>query len=191
MTLTLPEHVIDALAAIDADLSRAIVRLAQPELRAAARARRARHLRPPFRHRRHPSRTLERRTGVELVPLPDGRALISFDEPTTIAGLELLIKDALEDAALPAADREIFEAIGEHPARRRGARDHVILLQRNIIVLETRRRRGVHTGGVRQVNNRRSVCVSRVRGPLAVLAGRVRRQQAVDADHPDAGRRRP
>ena len=32
ITLTLPEHVIDALHAVDADLSRAVVRLTQPEL---------------------------------------------------------------------------------------------------------------------------------------------------------------
>ena len=32
VTLTLPEHVIEALAAIDHDLSRAVVRVVQPEL---------------------------------------------------------------------------------------------------------------------------------------------------------------
>ena len=32
VTLTLPERVIDALGALDRDLSRAVVRLAQPEL---------------------------------------------------------------------------------------------------------------------------------------------------------------
>jgi hypothetical protein len=131
--------VIDALAALDPDLSRAIVRLAQPLL--------AKRPHPPaelatFGHHSvivvHPSRTLEARTGVELVHLPDGRALISFDHPMTIAGLELLLEDALEDPSLPPVDRKIFDGIGSIlKAARRS--DNVVLLQRNIIVLETRR----------------------------------------------------
>lgn len=139
MTLTLPEHVITALAALDHDLSRAVVRLAQPMLADAPH--------PPAelatfgRHSLivvNPSRTLEQRTGVELLHLPDGRALISFDQPMTIARLELLIEDALEDEGLPPADREIFGAIGTilKSARRS---DKINLLQRTVIVIETRR----------------------------------------------------
>jgi hypothetical protein len=137
--LTLPEHVIDALAALDPDLSRAIVRLAQPMLAAAPH--------PPAelatfgKHSVivvHPSRTLEKRTGVTLVHMPDGRALISFDQPMTIPGLELVIEDTLEDKSLPPADREIFVAIG-HILKSARRSDTIILLQRNIIVLETRR----------------------------------------------------
>ena len=86
VTLTLPEEVLDALAAVDPDLSRAVVRVDPAEHGPAPH--------PPAElaaFGRHavivvnPSRTLERRIGVELVPLPDGRALISFDEPRTIA----------------------------------------------------------------------------------------------------------
>src|SRR5687767_805685 len=86
----------------------------------------------------NPSRTLERRTGIELLHLPDGRALISFERSMTIAALELLIADALEDRNLPAGDRAIFQAIGGilKTARRS---DSITLLQRNVIVLETRR----------------------------------------------------
>jgi hypothetical protein len=139
VTLTLPDHILDALAVLDRDLSRAVVRLAQPLLVDAP------HLPAELatfgRHSVivvHPSRTLERRTGVKLLHLPDGRALISFDRATTIPSLELSIKDALEDRQLPAADREVFAAIG---AILRSARrsDTVDLLQRNVIVLETRR----------------------------------------------------
>ena len=139
VTVTLPEHVLLALTSIDVDLGRAIVRLAQPVLAKAPH--------PPAElatFGRHsvivvnPSRSLERRTGVELLHLPDGRALISFDQTTSVAGLELLLEDAIEDRALPQADREIFEAIGSIlKAARRS--DKVLLLQRNIIVLETRR----------------------------------------------------
>lgn len=139
VTLTLPDHVLDALAALDPDLSRAVVRLAQPML--ADRPHAPAELATFGRHSVivvHPSRTLEKRTGVELVHMPDGRALISFDQAMSIAALELLIADALEDKALPPADRAIFGAIGGilKSARRS---DAVILLQRNIIVLETRR----------------------------------------------------
>ena len=137
--MTLPEHVIDALTALDPDLSRAIVRLAQPML--ADGPHLPAELATFGRHSVivvNPSRTLEQRTGVELLHMPDGRALISFDQPMTIPGLELLIEDALEDDTLPAADRAIFEAIGGIlKTARRSA--NVTLLQRNVIVLETRR----------------------------------------------------
>ena len=136
MTLTLPLDVIEALSAVDADLSRAVVRIAQPEL-----GRRP-HLPAElasFGNRAvivvNPSRTLERRTGVGLVPLPDCRALISFDRATTPAALELKLDDALEDATLPAKDRAVFEGIVRilKEARRSG---DVELRQANIIVLE-------------------------------------------------------
>src|SRR4051794_31185116 len=139
VTLTLPEHVIDALSAVDGDLSRAIVRLARPIP--------ARRPHPPAELATfgrysviviNPSRTFEKRTGVNLLHLPDGRALISFDRSMTIPGLELLIADALEDRALPKGDRAVFEAIaGILKSSRRSA--NVALLQRHVIVLETRR----------------------------------------------------
>ncbi len=139
VTLTLPDEVIAALRSIDPDLSRAVVRLAQPEL--ANRPH-------PFAElvvfgRRAvivvtPTHTLEQRTGVSLVPLPDGRALISFDQPLTIAQLELLLRDALEDPQLPDADRRIFDAVADilRTARRSTG---VALHQRSIIVLEAAR----------------------------------------------------
>jgi hypothetical protein len=140
VTLTLPLDVIDALSAIDADLSRAIVRIAQPEL--ARRPRRAAEL-ATFGRRAviivNPTRTLERRTGVGLVPLPDGRALISFDQPTTPAALELMIADALEDRGLPTGDREVFEGI-VHILKSARRDSDVSLRQSNIIVLEGRKR---------------------------------------------------
>ena len=140
VTFTLPDHVLAALAALDPDLGRAVVRLAQPLL--------ARRRRPPAElatFGRHsvivvnPSRTLEQRTGIELIHLPDGRALMSFDRSKTIPGLELVIADALEDRTLPEVDREVFAAVAEilKSARRS---DNVELLQRHVIVLETRRR---------------------------------------------------
>ncbi len=139
VTLTLPEQVIDILAAVDPDLSRAVVRLAMPH------ARRAAHKPAELvSFGRHavilvtPTRTLERQAGVTLVPLPDGRALISFEQPTTLAELELHLDDAIREDRLGAADRRIFEAIAEilRTARHSTA---VALRQRLIIVLEARR----------------------------------------------------
>ena len=139
VTVTLPEHVIDALASLDPDLGRAIVRLAQPML--GDRPHPPAELATFGRHSVivvHPSRTLERRTGIELLHLPDGRALISFERALTIAGLELAIEDALEDRSLPAVDRDVFQGIATIlKAARRS--DSIELLQRNVIVLETRR----------------------------------------------------
>jgi len=140
ITLTLPERVIDALRAIDPDLSRAVVRLAQPEL--------AKQRRPPaelatFGRRSvilvNPTRTLDRQPGLVLVHLPDGRALISFDRSITVGGLELMMADALEDRGLSKEDRAVFEAIAGilRTARRS---DRAALVQRNIIFVETRRR---------------------------------------------------
>lgn len=138
VTITLPVDVIDALAAREGDLSRAIVRMAEGELR--------RKPHPPaelvtFGRRAviaiTPSRSLERRTGVSLVPLPDGRALISFDQAMSIHELELLIADAIEDAALSQEDHRIFQAIGRILKTARRAAD-ITLKKRSIIVLQAR-----------------------------------------------------
>jgi CRP-like cAMP-binding protein len=140
VTLTLPVATLEALAAVDPDISRAIVSITQPGMK---RRRAAAEL-CAFGRRSvivvNACRTLERRIGVDLVPLPDGRALISFEDTTSPAALELRIEDALEDPTLPAPDRETFEAIYEilKTARRSG---EVALLRRNIIVLEGRRGR--------------------------------------------------
>jgi hypothetical protein len=139
VTLTLPEHVLEALAAIDDDLSRAIVRLVQPEL--AKRPHPSAELAPFGRHAVivvRPSRTLEQRTGVLLVPMPDGRALISFEEPKTIPELELQLQDLIEDPQLAGADKRIFEQISSF--LRDGRRSSSVKVRRrNIIVFETTR----------------------------------------------------
>lgn len=141
VTLTLPEHIIDALAGLDRDLSRAVVRLTQPEI--AKRPHAPAEL-ASFGQQAvivvTPTRTLEQRTGVNLVPLPDGRALLSFDRALTPAKFELMIDDALEDKRLSRGDREIFTAIADLLREARRSKT-VTLLQRQIIVIESRRRR--------------------------------------------------
>jgi len=137
VTLTLPEDVLRVLGGIDRDLSRAVVRVVQPEM--------ARQPQPSaelvsFGRRAvivvNPTRTLEEHTGILLVPLPDGRALISFDESMTTSALELRIEDALDVEALPEADLRIFETIRDllKSARRTGG---VRLHERRIVVLES------------------------------------------------------
>jgi len=112
VTLTLPEDVIATLQTIDADLSRAVVRAMQPltsrEPSAPAElvnyGNRSLILVPP-------SRVLRERTGVELVPLSDGRALISMDDRHSISKFELQLTDALADPMLDAENRELFDTL--------------------------------------------------------------------------------
>lgn len=138
VTLTLPESVIAALGSVDHDLSRAIVRLAGPSVPitptpAAELSRFGKHAVIVV----HPTRALAKR-GIDLVPLPDGRALIALEGLTSIAELELTLEDGLADQHLSPADREIFESVVAilRSARRSGV---IRLLQRSIIVFEARR----------------------------------------------------
>ena len=146
VTLTLPEWVLSALSDVHEDISKAVVQLMQ---------------RRPRQHSRplaelsifgrnavitvRPTPSLERRAGVRLVPLPDGRALLSFDQPTSIADVELTLHDALEDEQLPGADRQVFEAIVGILKEARRSRD-ITLHRRNIIVLESNGAKG-RSGG--------------------------------------------
>jgi hypothetical protein len=136
VTLTLPESVIDGLSRIHADLGRAVVGLVDKR---NATARPAAEL-VVFGSRAvisvRPSASLERRLGIELVPLPDGRALISFDTPQSVADLELRLHDTLEEPDLGGDDRRVFEAIRDILRDARRSKD-VSLVRRNIIVLET------------------------------------------------------
>ena len=137
VTLTLPEWALSALSEVHEDISKAVVQLMQQRPR-----QRARPLAELSIFGRNavitvrPTPSLERRTGVRLVPLPDGRALLSFDQPTSIADLELTLHDALEDEQLSGADRQVFEAIVGILKEARHSRD-ITLHRRSIIVLES------------------------------------------------------
>jgi hypothetical protein len=133
----LPEHVLEVLAGIDPDVSRAVVALAQTER--AMQPHASAELTAFGRHAvivLRPSRTLERRTGIVFVPLADGRALISFEEATTIPELELRLQDLADDPELASADKQLVAAIVTllRDARRSSA---VSVQRRNIIVFET------------------------------------------------------
>ena len=141
VTLTLPENVIAALTAVDADLSLAVAQVMQPRIAERPHAPAERSV---FGRSAvivvHPSRRLERQIGVELVPLPDGRALISFDHPMTIPEIELMLRDAIDRGELPSDDRRTFVAIADILSSTRRS-ERLTLRQRSIIVLEASRGR--------------------------------------------------
>ena len=139
VTITLPDDVVRALRAVDQDLSRAIVRLAE-------KAGAALVPRPPVELTRYghsavivvtPKKAIERLTGVALVPLPDGRALISLDPHVGVAEFEVMVRDALDTDGVPAPERAVLEALGDILRAARRSRK-VSLRERSIIVLESR-----------------------------------------------------
>jgi hypothetical protein len=139
VTLTLPEDVIEALRTVDSDLSVAVVRIAQslvpdaPYVPAELVNYGGRSVIIVPR-----SQVLRQRTGVELVPLTDGRALMAFDNKLSIPQLELRIGDALADASIEGDDRAMFEALAEILKNARRS-ERVEVRQRNIIVLQSTR----------------------------------------------------
>jgi hypothetical protein len=145
VTLTLPEDVIAALEGVDDDLGRAVVRLAQPLSAEVAR-------RPPAELSKYgqsavivvkPVDALARIPGVTLVPLPDGRALISLEGTMSVYEFELKLRDAIEAGRLEPRDRSALASVGEILKSARQARG-LKVQQRNIIVLQAGRRRAAN-----------------------------------------------
>ena len=140
VTVTLPDDAISRLGTIDADLGRAIVTLAE------RRVPRPRTIRPAelATYGRHavivvtPVSALKRLQGVQLVPIGNGRALISLERAYSIPRLELEIRDAVEHADQP--ERQTLEAIADILRQARVSKK-VDIKERTIIVLEARRQR--------------------------------------------------
>ena len=143
VTITLPVDVLARLSAVHADLGRAIVSLTE-----RGATRRVPRTRPAevtaFGNHAlilvNRQKALKRLPGVQLVPLDNGRALISLHPDYSIPQLELDVRDALDRPGLSAAERELLQEIGKilHGARR--ARD-MAARPRTIIVFERKRRR--------------------------------------------------
>ena len=145
VTLTLPDDVITALTGVDSDLSRAVVRLSQPLLKDVV-------IRPPAElskygdsavivTRRLPA--LNRMPGVSLVPLPDGRALISLDEAMSVHEFELKLSDAIDAGAdLEPWERAAMSSIREILKSARQSKA-ITVYQRCIIVLQSTRHRRI------------------------------------------------
>jgi hypothetical protein len=82
-----------------------------------------------------PSQVLAAMPGVELVPLADGRALITLDESTSLSDFELTVRDTLERRDLEARERSLVAALGDIL---RQARRDTRLTARRILVLRAR-----------------------------------------------------
>jgi hypothetical protein len=150
VTLTLPEDTIATLRGIDHRLGRAIERLTEPFAQE-----------PPRKPAElatfggvsvmvvAPTRALIERAGADLVPLSDGRALLTMDTHQSLPAFELRVRDALADPSLPPVDRETFAAIADllRSVRRdsRGTLSH-----RNILVFNETGS-GLRTPGAKRV----------------------------------------
>ena len=145
VTVTLPEDVFAALKRLDDDVSRAIVRIAQPlvaDVVPHAPAELSKHGDTAVIVIR-PVPALDRIPGVTQVPMPDGRALISLDDSMTTYEFELKLRDVVDDGGIERADVSVIRSILDilKSARQTAG---VTLQQRRIIVLQStgRRRRG-------------------------------------------------
>jgi hypothetical protein len=143
VTLTLPEDVIARLTAVDADLGRAIVALAEyrtprrpPAIRPAELASYGNHAVIVVM----PVKALKRLSGVQLVPIGNGRALISLDDARSVPQLELQLRDAIEQAGENGSERKTLEALAQILGEARRSR-RVAVRERTIIVLESKRQR--------------------------------------------------
>lgn len=143
VSVTLPEDVLASLGAVDVDLGRAIVTLA--ERKGLPRVTPVRHAELAA-YGSHavivvtPAKALKRIAGVQLVPIGNGRALISLKGTGSIPQFELGLGDALEQANVGPSERLTLEAIAEILRKTRRSRS-VTLEERTIIVLEGKRRR--------------------------------------------------
>jgi hypothetical protein len=143
VTVTLPEDVIDRLAGVNLDISRAIVQLA--ETRAPRRTLPAPVEISEYGHGAlivvSPVGALRRLRGVELIPLSDGRALITLADPQALGQLELGLRDALDDdnGTHTPGDREALEGVAMILRRARQSPGTAVRT-RTIIVVESSRR---------------------------------------------------
>jgi hypothetical protein len=142
VTVTLPEDVLTRLGGLDADLGRAIVTLVE------RKAARVRSVEPAeiASYGNHavivvrPVNALKRIAGVLLVPIGNGRALISLERARSIPEFELGVGDALVRDDVTQLERRTLEGIAEILKQTRRSRS-VTVKQRTIIVLETKRQR--------------------------------------------------
>ena len=142
VTLTLPNDILERLGSINRDVGSAIVSLVQRRISkiqpiaAAELARFGRHAVIVVT----PVKALRRLKGVQLVPIGDGRALISLEPSLGVSGLELQVRDALDANGTPTDEREVLESIAAILRGARGSRAQR-LEARTIIVLANHSRR--------------------------------------------------
>jgi hypothetical protein len=143
VTLTLPEDVIGTLEAIDKDLSHAVVRMALPvsvDVFARAPAELSKYGDSAVIVVKRVAH-LSTIAGVTLVPLPDGRALISLDEGMNLFEFELKLRDLIDESSrIDRHERRALVAIAEILKKARRTRG-ITLNRRSIIVLQSTRQR--------------------------------------------------
>jgi hypothetical protein len=149
VTVTLPEDVLERLTSVDADLGRAIVTLAE-----RTRHRQSTQPQPPVEistYGNHaiilvsPVKVFKQLPDVHLVPIGNGRALISLGGSRSIAQLELDIRDAVERRPIDAREFQALDQVLAILQQARRSRE-VSLQQRTIIVLEPKSRRKTSKG---------------------------------------------
>lgn len=139
VTLTLPEDIIEGLARLDEDLGRAVVHLAQSAVSDGAPRPDAElaNYRDSAVIVTKPAGALERIPGVTLIPLPDGRALISLAEHVSVYEFELKLRDAVEEGDdIDARDRAVLLSIADILKAARSTKG-IVVHQRSIIVLQS------------------------------------------------------
>ena len=144
LTLTLPDDVIEALGDVDNDLSRAVVRLSQPLLTDVV-------ARPPAELSKYgdsavivikPLAALNRMPGVSLVPLPDGRALISLRDAMSVHEFELQLGDAIDGGTdMEPWERSAMSSIREILKSARQSKGITVHQRSSIVLQSTRHRR--------------------------------------------------
>lgn len=143
VTMTLPEDVLTRLGALDTDLGRAIVTLVERNGATRVRAVEPAEIAHYGNHAVivvTPVRALKRIAGVQLVPIGNGRALISLEHPHSIPQLELGVRDAIERGDVSEPERQTLEAIADILRHTRSSRA-ISVEERTIIVLESKRQR--------------------------------------------------
>lgn len=143
VTVTLPEDILARLTAIHADVGSAIVNLVErktPQRPTPIRPAEVSHYGKRAVIIVTPSPTLRRLRGVQLVPVGDGRALIALAPSTSISGLELQVRDAIERMTPENREREGLQSLADILRRSRGPRG-LTSEARTIIVLAQRAKR--------------------------------------------------
>jgi hypothetical protein len=144
VTVTLPEDVLTRLGVLDTDLGRAIVTLVERRgARASSRAVKPAEIASYGRHAViivTPVNALKRIAGVQLVPIGNGRALISLERAHSVPEFELGVGDVLSRGDITEAERRTLGAIADILKQTRRSR-RVMLEERTIIVFEMKRQR--------------------------------------------------
>jgi hypothetical protein len=143
VTVTLPDDILARLSAVHADVGSAIVNLVERSTPV-----RSAPMRPAEVSRYGnraviivtPSPTLRRLRGVQLVPVGNGRALISLASSTSISSLELQVRDAIERMTPDHREREGLQSLADILRRSRGPRG-LTSEARTIIVLAWKAKR--------------------------------------------------